>query len=190
MNEVPTSSKRFYATIGLVSVLVFATCCLVAIQFDGNWTMDAHMMCELGISDSLSSRFLFFFGCVFGGAGVTLYGYLMYTTAEFTWPKIIYVTAMVTGATLVCVGLFDMESSIHEVFTTALGISAGVSLVASMVDDIIRRRVLPCLLTAVICLLIVYLFFFQPNYVQPITISCMVIWLSVRSILIMCSIVE
>lgn len=40
----------------------------------------------------------------------------MYTTAELTWPKAIYVTKTITGLALVCIGLFDMESSIHEVF--------------------------------------------------------------------------
>lgn len=190
MSHIPESPTKSYAAVGLASVLVFAACCLIAIPFDGDWAIDRDMMCELGVSESLSSCFLFFFGCVFGGSGVALYGYLMYTTAELTWPKVIYVTTTITGLALVCIGLFDMESSIHEVFTTTLAISSGTCLVASMIDDILRRRPWPCVLTAIVCASVVYMFFFQPNYVQPLTISLMVIWLSTRSIFIMTSVVK
>ena len=190
MSHVPESQTKSYAAIGLASVLVFAACCLTAIPFDGDWAIDRDMMCELGISDSLSSCFLFFFGCVFGGSGIALYGYLMYTTAELAWPKVIYITTTITGMSLVCVGLFDMESSIHEVFTTTLGFSAGTCLVTSIIDDVLRRRPYTCVLTVAICALIIYLFFFQPNYVQPITIACMVVWLTVRATLIMASRIE
>lgn len=49
---------------------------------------------------------------------------------------------------------------------------------------------MPCVLTAIVCASVVYMFFFQPNYVQPLTISLMVIWLSTRSIFIMTSVVK
>lgn len=179
VNDRDTMVKG-YAMLGILSVSLFIVFCLIAMVADGSWEYNRDMLCELGVSDSLLSCFLFLSACVFSGVGLSMCGAFLFGSSTGFWRRARYLFLVIGGAALVFVGIFNMHTSVHEIFTTTLATATALGMIVSGVEDILLRRWVPCTVTLVAGLTIIYLFLFEPKIVQAVTILLTLLWIGYR----------
>lgn len=180
-NEVHTVRRS--AVFGMVSILVFVSVCLLCIHLDGTWR-PYNMICSLGTSDSMLVRALFTVNCVVSGIGFILCGYGIMKGNVREFLRMAYILTVCVGLFLILIGVFDMDTEVHEGFAFGVALMMGVAMGAMFIDDVLRRRYVPAVILLVISAGLLYVFFGLPEYGQSISLATMLSWSFIRMVML------
>lgn len=166
-------------TIGMASAALFVILNIIGILIDGTWRPH-NMLCSLGTSDSELVSTLFTLNCVISGIGLIVCGCGIARRRIGPWVTLAYVCVALIGIFLILIGVFDMDTDIHEPFAFGVAFMMGATMAIMSVDDIIRHRFGWVFVSATIALGLLGVLLFIPEYGQFISLISMLSWTLLR----------
>lgn len=186
-NPVPDGSQyadlKYIGYLGYLSIAVFTVCSVIGACLDEEWVLFENNLCVLGISDLDFVRFLYPVSCTITGLGMMMFGYSMGRTCDRRLQALGYYSCILFGISLICIGAFNLDSyrSEHMISVYAMGISATFVMGFITVDDIRHRKWAISAFVIFMAVGFILLTMFKDGCVQPFTITCMFIWLFIKS---------
>ena len=173
------SAIRRAMMIGTISIALFLILNATGIFLDGTWRPH-NMLCSLGTSDSEFVSTLFTLNCVISGIGLIVCGCGIARRRIGPWVTLAYVCVALIGIFLILIGVFDMDTDIHEPFAFGVAFMMGATMAIMSVDDIIRHRFGWAFVSATIALGLLGVLLFIPEYGQFISLISMLSWTLLR----------
>ena len=167
--------------IGSSSMGLFIALLAVCILIDGSWT-PVEAVCRLGISESGLVRNLFTIDCVISGIGMIVCGYSIMRKESRPLVTAGYVLVMVAGMFLIPIGIFDMNTWVHEPFAIGVAFVIGIAITMLTLDDLRCGRHLWIAFTASVSIILAFLIKIWPMFDQFISLMTMTLWTLVRFI--------
>ena len=162
-------------TIGMASAALFVILNIIGILIDGDWR-PYDMICELGRSDSIVVSTLFTVNCIISGIGMIVCGYGIARRRIRPWVTLAYICVSLIGVSLMVIGIFDMDSAVHEPFAFGLAFMMGITMTVMSVDDILYHRYGWVIVSITIASGLLGVLIFIPEYGQSISLVTMLSW--------------
>ena len=165
--------------IGLLSLAQFLICLMICAFADEDWALFENTLCYLGLSDILFVRILYPITCTVVGIGIATFGYMVARSSTRKLQVIGYYICLIFGASMIGIGVFTLDAAytLHMTCVYTMGVSAGLVIGLTAIDDFMHGNKATLLLLIVILVGFTYFSLYNMDYQQPFAYLGMFIWL-------------